>query len=541
MRIYNEVILHWNDVTNQFDTFYEDFEEYDGPIALAQGAPPHSTAISDTDTIADTTKTTAGYFTDEDGTLLGTQIYTGSLLDSNENYYFNVNHKQDDGPNKDATSKTQFSVAFGHIAGSGSDQYGDSTDNPKNIIGETQAIYKQYINILMESVEGRDGFKISQQGSSGVLSSDVVDSYIYVLNLKRDLFKERVNKKGWTLILSGSTTTGSAARALKLTDDSKNQPATATPAGPRYNIISGALGSTNLSASQKTYGWFYPDRGTMVFSGVELSASIPGGPTFGHGHLMSSSGVFATFTSSQNSLHGQKIHFSSSDSGWYSSVNAGDMIHITSKSTADTTNLIAQVVGKGREYAQGEDPTIITGIITASAQWPGSGSETAAAERAPTEHRRAVDIAVMTPTTDISASFSITDVTRASSSGFAPNLYNKQGSGESTNNALRFVNCMRNVGNTDSVFQLRSEEDATQESYFCRIKSDRYNFTANQTFVSGGLNKIRHTSMHGNPTTFITGIGLYNTSGELLAMGQLSKPLKKNFASEATIKVKLTY
>ena len=68
-----------------------------------------------------------------------------------------------------------------------------------------------------------------------------------------------------------------------------------------------------------------------------------------------------------------------------------------------------------------------------------------------------------------------------------------------------------------------------------------YNFTANSTFVSGGLNKLRHINMMGNPTTFITGIGLYNSAGQLLAIASLSKPLIKNFASEATIKVKLTY
>jgi len=47
--------------------------------------------------------------------------------------------------------------------------------------------------------------------------------------------------------------------------------------------------------------------------------------------------------------------------------------------------------------------------------------------------------------------------------------------------------------------------------------------------------------MMGNPSTFITGIGLYNSTGQLLATARLSSPLKKNFASEATIKVKLTY
>ena len=68
MKIYNEVVLYWNELTNQFDTTYEDSYNYDGPVALAQGSPPNSTAMSAQDTIADTIKTTAGYFTSGDGT-----------------------------------------------------------------------------------------------------------------------------------------------------------------------------------------------------------------------------------------------------------------------------------------------------------------------------------------------------------------------------------------------------------------------------------------------------------------------------------------
>ena len=93
MKIYNEVITRFNDIDGQWETIYEDSFYYNGHIALAQGAPPHSTAISAQDTVSDTLKTTAGYFTGGDGTLSGTDIFTGSLSDSNEKYYFNVNHK----------------------------------------------------------------------------------------------------------------------------------------------------------------------------------------------------------------------------------------------------------------------------------------------------------------------------------------------------------------------------------------------------------------------------------------------------------------
>ena len=47
--------------------------------------------------------------------------------------------------------------------------------------------------------------------------------------------------------------------------------------------------------------------------------------------------------------------------------------------------------------------------------------------------------------------------------------------------------------------------------------------------------------MKGNPTTFISQVHLYNNNGDMVAIGNLSTPLKKNFSSEATIKVKLTY
>ena len=47
--------------------------------------------------------------------------------------------------------------------------------------------------------------------------------------------------------------------------------------------------------------------------------------------------------------------------------------------------------------------------------------------------------------------------------------------------------------------------------------------------------------MVGNPSTFISSVQLFNADGDMVAVGNLSTPLKKNFGTEATIKVKLTY
>ena len=47
--------------------------------------------------------------------------------------------------------------------------------------------------------------------------------------------------------------------------------------------------------------------------------------------------------------------------------------------------------------------------------------------------------------------------------------------------------------------------------------------------------------MHGNPQSYISGVGLFDNMGRLVATAKLSTPIKKNFSTEATIKVKLTY
>ena len=67
------------------------------------------------------------------------------------------------------------------------------------------------------------------------------------------------------------------------------------------------------------------------------------------------------------------------------------------------------------------------------------------------------------------------------------------------------------------------------------------NFSNNPTFVSGSLNELRQSTMKGNPNVFITSVQLYNDAGDMVAVGNLSTPLKKNFSSEAIVKVRLTY
>ena len=73
------------------------------------------------------------------GTATLTAYYTSSAQSSSTGDYFYDVYKTN--PASDSEAEVQFSVTYGHVGGSGSNQYGDSTTNNKNIIGESQAVY----------------------------------------------------------------------------------------------------------------------------------------------------------------------------------------------------------------------------------------------------------------------------------------------------------------------------------------------------------------------------------------------------------------
>ena len=90
-------------------------------------------------------------------------------------------------------------------------------------------------------------------------------------------------------------------------------------------------------------------------------------------------------------------------------------------------------------------------------------------------------------------------------------------------------------------FIARNSEKVTSTHYFVRIKNAEYNFSNNPSYVSGSVGQIAQSTFIGDPKTYITTVGLYNDSQELLAVAKLSKPLLKSFQREALIRVKLDF
>ena len=90
-------------------------------------------------------------------------------------------------------------------------------------------------------------------------------------------------------------------------------------------------------------------------------------------------------------------------------------------------------------------------------------------------------------------------------------------------------------------FQARREEEISSTSYFCRVNNKRFNFSSNPTFATSSDGSLTQPTFFKDPQTFITQVGLYNDTNELLAIAKLSQSLLNSYAREAIIKVKLDF
>lgn len=109
------------------------------------------------------------------------------------------------------------------------------------------------------------------------------------------------------------------------------------------------------------------------------------------------------------------------------------------------------------------------------------------------------------------------------------------------NNITEFVNAMTASGDDTLGFSARNVQKVTSTYYFVRVKNYEYNFSNNPSFTSGSLGTVRNGDMINDPTTYITGVGLYNNDNELLAVSKISLPIKKAFDRETTIRIKVDF
>lgn len=186
-------------------------------------------------------------------------------IDSNQRnstsgeYYLNVYQTG----STESTSAIQFSVAYGHLYGSGSAELNSNVTG----YGPSRIVYGQYRSLI----NGTEETNLSFGGST--------PKSIFPISIERARFKEKLFPGSLTIGLTGP------AGAITLTDDSNYATTeTFTDAGRVYNLISGSAGvvSTALTANgysngSGSYGALYPDAGLLVLNGDALALSAGNG------------------------------------------------------------------------------------------------------------------------------------------------------------------------------------------------------------------------------------------------------------------------
>ena len=77
--------------------------------------------------------------------------------------------------------------------------------------------------------------------------------------------------------------------------------------------------------------------------------------------------------------------------------------------------------------------------------------------------------------------------------------------------------------------------------FFTRAFNQEFNYSNNPTAIANASLGSISSNLTGNPTSFITTVGLYNTDNELLAVAKTAPPVKKDFDTEKVFAVRLQY
>ena len=161
-------------------------------------------SLESSDVLRDVKDTvSSGMWENGSGTL--TSFFTSSTQSGSSGaYYLDVYGTN---PQSDSTAKAQFSVAYGHVNGSGS---AGAVGIDGNRASAT--IYRQLVNTLLGPNEDKFVFANS--------TGDTPEpDYIYAISIARQQLREKMDPGNWELHLSGSRIPGQYG-LTKLIDDS---------------------------------------------------------------------------------------------------------------------------------------------------------------------------------------------------------------------------------------------------------------------------------------------------------------------------------
>jgi hypothetical protein len=90
-------------------------------------------------------------------------------------------------------------------------------------------------------------------------------------------------------------------------------------------------------------------------------------------------------------------------------------------------------------------------------------------------------------------------------------------------------------------FEVRRTENISTQHFFVRATNREFNFSNNPTFANQTDGTFTVANFTTDPKVYITTVGLYNDSNELIAVAKTSQPIPKSFDREVLIKVKIDF
>jgi hypothetical protein len=213
---------------------------------------------------------TAGLWSNDSGSL--TSFYTASTQTTAQSGYYYTNVYNAD-PILTDSEEVQFAIAWGSYNGSGS----MTLQTNDNALYPTIATYYQYRAMLLDPTLNKFQFN-----NSAGIATDCNE--IYVINIARSRFREKMDAGNWSMTLSGSN------GVFTLIDNSGKKFAdTAGLSGNVFSVVSGSLnlGTQNDATIKNTtetttglgYGAFYSDRGIIILNAKAIGALVGNSPT----------------------------------------------------------------------------------------------------------------------------------------------------------------------------------------------------------------------------------------------------------------------
>jgi hypothetical protein len=228
---------------------------------------------------------TTGLWSNDSGSLNTFFTSSTQVGQNSGQYYYNVYDKN---VQTDSTAEVQYAVAYGHVDGSGS----MTLDLNDNSLLASKATYAQYKSMLLDPTDAKFSFE-----NSSNIATDSND--VYIINLSRNRFREKMDAGNWSLKLSGSN------GLFTLIDNSgKKFSDESGLSGRVFKVVSGSLNlgtqseatiiNTADPVSTQGYGLFYPDRGIIVLNATAVGSLVGNVGEVGFGNTGSLSGGIAT-------------------------------------------------------------------------------------------------------------------------------------------------------------------------------------------------------------------------------------------------------